>query len=215
MKKFRLHIAREGGTNTQRTKMAKHGRFCCPTKHSSVPRASSAHCSLATCHLPLSLPKHQPQQSVEICWWHLLGQSTDTSGFSLCTLVLSNVQLVLRSTQLTPTPTHTPNSRTTGSFSTPSALARPSCNTGPLCHLQGTAALLAMPCTVLRWGFLPTLFQKPSFPEAYPPAPPATALRANMPTGLVAQLPGGLEEQRCERWTPPPPSTIVRGWSWK
>lgn len=51
--------------------------------------ASSAHCSLATCHLPPPRPRHQPRQSVGMCWWHLSGHSSDTSGFAPHTLVLN------------------------------------------------------------------------------------------------------------------------------
>lgn len=147
--------------------------FCYPTQHSSAPRASSARCSLAMCHLPPALPKHQPQQSIQTCWWHLLGRSTDTSGFSPCALVLSNAQLVPTSTRLTLAScdrTHLVSPR-----GDTQKLLHPFCPCWattqglwpgprpPCAHLQGTATLPAMPHTAHRSGLLITLPQKPSF----------------------------------------------------
>lgn len=147
--------------------------FRYPTQHSSAPRASSARCSLAMCHLPPALPKHQPQQSIQTCWWHLLGRSTDTSGFSPCALVLSNAQLVPTSTRLTLAScdrTHLVSPR-----GDTEQLLHPFCPCWattqglwpgprpPCAHLQGTATPPAMPHTTHRSGLLITLPQKPSF----------------------------------------------------
>lgn len=91
----------------QRCPSLAHGivPLCCSTGPNTPHHsASSAHCLLATCHLPSPPPRHQPRQSIQGCWGHLLGRSTDTSGFSPLALVWNNAQLVPTGTGLTPAP---------------------------------------------------------------------------------------------------------------
>lgn len=75
----------------------------CPWHHASTlsqwSKLSSQLCqqhSLLISNVPSAstTDKVPTLESIQICWWHLLGRATDTSGFSPRTLVLNNAQLV-------------------------------------------------------------------------------------------------------------------------